>query len=346
MSTGEPAAKRAKSSSKEADLALFNGIMEKLTAEIKDMAENEYEMPEDAAAWIGEMTTYTVSGGKMIRGLTVLHAARTMLEGAQTPLQEEEACILGNCIEWLQAFFLVADDVMDNSKVRRGKPCWYRVGKVGMTAINDSFILESSLYMILRRHFGKHKSYHQFCDLFREVTWQTELGQLLDCTSQPLDGPMDLTRFTLKRYKSIVKYKTAFYTFYLPVALAMVLSGVDADAEKEKFEQARDICLAMGEYFQIQDDFLDCYGDPEVIGKVGTDIEEAKCGWLAVQALPRCSAEQKQVFKENYGKEDAKCVAVIKALYVDLGLADVYKALQKRGRITTSRTPATAPSTS
>ena len=47
----------------------------------------------------------------------------------------------------------------------------------------------------------------------------------------------------------------------------------------------------------VQDDFIDCYGDPAVTGKVGTDIEECKCGWLAVQALLRATPEQQQLFK-------------------------------------------------
>jgi farnesyl diphosphate synthase len=49
---------------------------------------------------------------------------------------------------------------------------------------------------------------------------------IIDLTSQPLGGPIDLDRFTMERYSSIVKYKTAFYTFYLPVASAMICSGV------------------------------------------------------------------------------------------------------------------------
>ncbi len=43
----------------------------------------------------------------------------------------------------------------------------------------------------------------------------------------------------------------------------------------------------------FQDDFLDCFGDPSVTGKIGTDIEDNKCSWLIVQALQRASPEQK-----------------------------------------------------
>jgi farnesyl diphosphate synthase len=96
------------------------------------------------------------------------------------------------------------------------------------------------------------------------------LGQLLDLTSQPLDQSMDLDRFSMERLTSIFKYKTAFYSFYLPVALGMILSGV---TDKKLYDKAREILCIMGEYFQIQDDFLDCYGTPEIIGKVGTDIQ-------------------------------------------------------------------------
>jgi farnesyl diphosphate synthase len=46
-----------------------------------------------------------------------------------------------------------------------------------------------------------------------------------------------------------------------------------------------------------QDDYLDCYGDPVVIGKIGRDIEEKKCGWLVCQALLRATPEQKQIIQ-------------------------------------------------
>lgn len=51
----------------------------------------------------------------------------------------------------------------------------------------------------------------------------------------------------------------------------------------------------------MQDDFLDCFGDPAVTGKVGTDIEENKCSWLVVQALAKVSPEQKQLLQVRLG---------------------------------------------
>jgi farnesyl diphosphate synthase len=67
--------------------------------------------------------------------------------------------------------------------------------------------------------------------------------------------------------------------------------------DKNAFDNAKVILLEMGEFFQIQDDYLDCYGAPEVIGKIGTDIEDNKCGWLVVQALARVTPAQRAILE-------------------------------------------------
>ncbi|GMF41818.1 unnamed protein product [Phytophthora fragariaefolia] len=122
-------------------------------------------------------------------------------------------------------------------------------------------------------------------------------------------------------YRQIVINKTAYYTFYLSAACAMFLNGV---VDEPSHNLAKKICVQIGEYFQIQDDFLDCYGDEKVIGKVGTDIQDNKCSWLVVQALDRATPDQRETLKKNYGCNDPDAIAVIKKLYNDLDLASVY----------------------
>lgn len=193
-------------------------------------------------------------------------------------------------------------------------------------AINDAFILESLVFKSLNRHFAHEPYYLQLVELFHDTTYRTEMGQLLDLTSQPLDKPPDFTRFTKTRYSMIVKYKTAFYTFYLPCAIGMVYAGVRDTAS---FDLARRICCTIGEYFQIQDDYLDCFGDPATIGKVGTDIQDMKCSWLVVQALERCDDDQKAALLANYGQNDPDKIAAVKKLYGELDLPAAYTAYEE-----------------
>ena len=85
----------------------------------------------------------------------------------------------------------------------------------------------------------------------------------------------------------------------------------------------------MGEYFQIQDDYLDCYGSPEVIGKIGTDIEDNKNSWLVIQALKRVTPKQRKVLENNYGRHEPANVRAVKALYRDLDLESVFHSYEE-----------------
>lgn len=69
----------------------------------------------------------------------------------------------------LQAYFLVLDDIMDNSVTRRGQPCWFRVPQVGMVAINDGILLRNHIHRILKKHFRGKPYYVDLVDLFNEV---------------------------------------------------------------------------------------------------------------------------------------------------------------------------------
>ncbi|TFL07054.1 farnesyldiphosphatesynthetase [Pterulicium gracile] len=323
-------------------------------------------MPEDVQAWYSKSLDYNLPGGKLNRGLSVVDTVE-ILKGQI--LSEDEylrAAILGWCVELFQAFFLVHDDQMDGSVTRRGQPCWYHVA--GNVAINDGTILESAMFYLIKKYFRRDPHYVEIVELVRETVYRTEMGQLIDTiTSCPRDSPrFDLSKFNLNKYKLIVLYKTAYYSFYMPVALAMLMCGIPPSQETiwgfnsgttssthlppptDAYSIALRILLPMGEYFQVQDDFLDAFGTPEQIGKVGTDIVDGKCSWVVCAALERCDAEQRKVLDEHYGvhaPEGYKAAHLgdlgpsekrVKGLYVELGLGEVYARYEEEsyGRVT------------
>ena len=187
-------------------------------------------------------------------------------------------------------------------------------------------MLEDTIYVLLKKHFRKESYYVDLLELFHDVTFQTELGQLLDLLTAPEDS-VDLSKFSLSKHSFIVIYKTAFYSFYLPVALAMHMAGISSE---EDLKQARDILIPLGEYFQIQDDFLDCYGDPEFIGKIGTDILDNKCSWLINKALEIASPEQRSILDANYGRKDAECEMRVKEVFSQLKLDQLYYEYEEK----------------
>ncbi|KAL8306376.1 hypothetical protein RB601_008941 [Gaeumannomyces tritici] len=265
-------------------------------------------------------------GGKCNRGMSVPDTASVLLG---RPLSEDEyfkAATLGWTTELLQAFFLVSDDIMDSSITRRGQPCWYRQPDVGMIAINDAFMLEAAIFTLLKKFFRDHPNYVDLLELMHEVTFQTEIGQLVDLLTAPEDK-VNLDNFNMTKYSFIVVYKTAYYSFYLPVALALYQLGLGTP---ENLKTAEDILIPMGEYFQVQDDYLDNFGLPEHIGKIGTDILDNKCSWLVNQALQIATPDQRKILEDNYGKKDKANEAVIKKLYDDMQLEQRYKDYEEK----------------
>ncbi|GAB2258487.1 hypothetical protein Droror1_Dr00014647 [Drosera rotundifolia] len=264
------------------------------------------------------ISIHNVLCGKLNRGLSVVDSYKSLKEGNE--LSENEiflASALGWCIEWLQAFFLVLDDIMDRSHTRRGQPCWFRVPKVGFIAVNDAVILRNHIPRIIKRHFREKDYYVELLDLFNEVEFQTASGQLIDLITT-IEGEKDLSKYSLPVHRRIVQYKTAYHSFYLPVACALVMSGEKLDDHVD----VKNILIDMGIYYQVQDDYFDCFGDPAVIGKIGTDIEDFKCSWLVVKALEISNGEQKKLLYDNYGKDDAACV--VKELFKELNLEVIW----------------------
>ncbi|XP_062218569.1 farnesyl pyrophosphate synthase-like isoform X2 [Phragmites australis] len=274
--------------------AAFRRVYDTLKDEL--LRDPAFDFNDDAIRWLDGMLDYNVLGGNLNRGLAVIESYKLLKAGSE-PSEEEVflAYILGWGIEW-----------------------------VGLIAINDGLVLRSQISQIFRRYFFGKIYYVDLLDLFNEVEFKTTSGELLDQIITN-EGRKDLNKYTVHIYRRIVEYKTAYYSFYLPVACALLLSGQSLD----DYVQVKKILVEMGVYFQIQDDYLDCFGDPDVIDKIGTDIENFKCSWLFVQALQRADDKQKDVLFENYGKPDPACVAKVKALYKELALERVFSEYER-----------------
>jgi len=312
-----------KANGKQAARQRFEGVFDVLRDEIvADFASKG--MPQDAIDWYKRNLEYNLPGGKLNRGLSVVDTVAILKGRALTDDEYFKSALLGWCVELLQSFFLVSDDMMDQSVTRRGQPCWFRVEGVNLLAINDSFMLESAIYFLLKKHFRQESYYVDLLDLFHDITYLTEMGQLLDLITAPEDA-VDLSKFSLERHRLIVVYKTAYYSFYLPVALAMHMSGIPASQGSfAPYKAALDILIPLGEYFQIQDDFLDFAGTPEQIGKVGTDILDNKCSWCVNTALAIATPEQRKILDENYGRKNAEKEKRVKEVYEEMKIRERY----------------------
>ncbi|KAM3426293.1 hypothetical protein NHJ13734_009535 [Beauveria thailandica] len=280
-------------------------------------------LPTDFAERINYCLTTTLQNSRLHHGLAAVYASRVLVGNSINEEQKKETLLLGWMVELFQNAVLIWDDIMDNSHTRRGQPCWFRRPEVGMMAVNDAALQNSFISLILKKSFHGHRSYANMVDLFAKTGFTLQTGQLWEAVVGPQgEENMNLDRFSMEVYLSILFYKACYYGAYLPVALAMEYAELATNKNKA---QSIALATAIGQYFQVQNDFLDVFGDPILTGKDGTDIQENKCAWVVCAALPRCTAEQREVLKDSYGKWDETHVERVKAVFKELGMEKVYQ---------------------
>lgn len=142
-------------------------------------------------------------------------------------------------------------------------------------------------------------------------------------TTDFLASKKTIESFNMDLYKNIAVHKTAHYTYTSPTFLGMALANV---TDVRLFERVESILKEIGYYFQVKDDYLDCFSDQTTIGKVGNDIKEGKCSWLAVKFMEIASPEQKSKFAKYYGTEQDD---LIKDLYEEVGLREYFRSFEE-----------------
>ncbi|XP_035435535.2 uncharacterized protein LOC118266242 isoform X1 [Spodoptera frugiperda] len=280
------------------------------------------ELPE-VQTWLKQLLEYTLVGGKLGRGLMVPMGYK----GFEEPEHFSEetlhsARVIGWCIEMLHSTFLILDDVMDGGKVRHGKPSWHLHRSVSVYAVNDAMMIQQAMRDVLDVYFRNSPIYNDLISYFNEAIYRATMGEHLDLCSNYNKEIDNMEIFNVSRVDDIAINKSSFYTFKLPIFVALFLVNNGQNMATTELHQ---FCIELGRLMQVQDDYMDAYGCVTVTGKNGRDIQEGKSTWLAVTALQRCNSAQRSIFKEYYGSNDLEHVQRIKQLYDELNLPEVYE---------------------
>ncbi|KAI3810188.1 hypothetical protein L1987_19798 [Smallanthus sonchifolius] len=273
------------------------------------------------------MIDYNVPGGKMIRGLAVVQSYQLFKREKLTDDEVFLACALGWCIEWLQAYLIVHDDIIDGSHTRRGHSCWFRLPEVGMAAVNDAVILANHVPRILKKHFSGKAYYVNLQDLFNEDDYLDTFGdpdvggqigsdiENSTCSwlvSKALELANDEQKkilcenYGIKDPASVAKVKELYHVLNLQmidynVPGGKMIRGLAVVESyqlltREKLTDDHEVFLACALGWCIEwDDYLDTFGDPDVVGLTGSDIENSTCSWLVAKALELVNDEQKKI---------------------------------------------------
>lgn len=251
---------------------------------------------------------YNVKNGKHIRGKILVSVAS--LTSTYSDENKDSIYLLGWIVETIQALILIADDIMDSSKYRRGMPCWYTVNGQS-NGINDIFFLKMlsiSLISELSTVFGKEKAM-KIQEIYNESIFLTVIGQHLDLSDFDLSKVDEI----IERYFSMVEMKTSRYSFYMPVMLGLTLTEIQIPPTQ--LYLIKTILSKLGEYYQVHNDIIDyLHCDDEF-----DDIYRRKLTWPLQKSLEIADRETLAKILNNYGNR-----SIVKNCYNSLNISGHY----------------------
>lgn len=248
-------------------------------------------------------------GGKRIRPL--------LMQLSYGLWREDEDSILSQAVglEMYHNFTLLHDDVMDNADMRRGMPTVHKRWDVNTAILSGDNMLCMAFQMMrdTSRNARLRDCIDEAYDCFVRTTIEINHGQQYDVD---FESRPDVSE---AEYIEMIRLKTSVL-----LACAMKIGAVLAGAPKEDVESVYRFGEALGLAFQLQDDYLDVYGDPKVFGKaIGGDIMENKKTYMLINAIRRAEGADREELLHWIGSRDfdrQEKVAAVTALYDRLGI--------------------------
>lgn len=252
-----------------------------------------------------EPIAYELSlGGKRIRPVLMLMAYNIYKEDVERILPQAAG------LETYHNHTLLHDDVMDKADMRRNKPTVHNVWN------DNTAILSGDAMLILAYRLmaeGLTDRLAEVMHIFTETTMEICEGQQWD---MEFEIRMDVK---VDEYIEMIRLKTSVL-----LAAALKIGACLAGAPAEEAQKLYDFGVKMGLAFQLQDDWLDVYGDPKVFGKnIGGDILCNKKTYMLITALEQADEDQRKELERWLTTTDfipAEKISAVTALYNNIGV--------------------------
>lgn len=216
-------------------------------------------------------------GGKRLRPVLTLMTAEIF--GAQA----KEALNAALSVEVFHNFSLIHDDIMDDAPLRRGKQTVHEKWD-----INTGILSGDAMLILAYQLFEDYQPtiFQSLAKLFSKTALEVCEGQQYDIDFETRHD------VTVPEYLKMIEYKTAVL-----VGAAMKMGAIVAGASEEDQNLIYDFGRFLGIAFQLQDDYLDAFGNPETFGKqVGGDILENKKTYLYLKTYELVTDDEKSEF--------------------------------------------------
>lgn len=246
-------------------------------------------------------------GGKRVRPVLVLMASEIFGSKYQEALDAALA------IEIFHNFSLVHDDIMDDAPLRRGKKTVHELWDLNTGILSGDAMLIKA-YQLFENYEGN--TFRELAVLFSKTAIEVCEGQQYDIDFETRDD------VSLPEYMKMIEYKTAVL-----VGASLKMGAIVANASEENKEKIYEFGRLLGIAFQLQDDYLDAFGDPENFGKqVGGDIIENKKTFLYLTTLDtaavKVALQLEHLYSINPPDSRAK-VETVKSLFESSGAAEL-----------------------
>jgi geranylgeranyl diphosphate synthase type II len=245
-------------------------------------------------------------GGKRIRPTLTLMTAEIF--GANY----KDALPAALAVEVFHNFSLIHDDIMDAAPLRRGNETVHEKWD-----LNTGILSGDAMLILAYQYFEQYepKVFRDLAKLFSKTAMQVCEGQQWDVDFENRD------KVTIAEYLKMIEHKTAVL-----VAAAMKMGAIIAETSTENCELIYDFGINLGLAFQLQDDYLDAFGDPATFGKqVGGDIIENKKTYLYLKAQEFSTTEQREELMHLFSihpDDTSDKVASVKKVFEKTGASD------------------------